>query len=181
MRHIFSILTLILIAGIATFGQGPEPAVKDTAANPKTAAFVRERFDPKRDPAADLADAVKDASASGKRIILDVGGEWCGWCIFMDKFFFQNPDLAKIRDDNFVWVKVNFSPLNENQAFFSAYPVPTGFPHLYVLDPAGKLLHSHNTSDLERGDSYDLQKFIAFLKKWSPKNNPKIDLTKKIK
>jgi hypothetical protein len=178
MKRTISILMLVLIASFAATGQGLLPSEKNMADGSKPAPFFRERFDPKRDPAADLGAAVKSAAVSGKRIIMDVGGEWCSWCVYMDKFFYLNPGLAAIRDDNFVWVKVNFSPLNENPSFLSAYPAPASLPHFYVLDPEGKLLHSHDTSDLEKGDGYDLVKFTAFLKKWSPKNRPKGDSSK---
>ena len=124
---------------------------------------------PTRDPKIDLQKAVEQAAKDSKRIILDVGGEWCGWCVYMDKFIVQNPELAKIRDDNFVWVKVNYSPANENPTFLSPYPQPAGFPHLYVLDEKGKLLYSEDTSLLEKGEEYDLAKFTKFLKTWSPK------------
>ena len=42
------------------------------------------------------------------------------------------------------------------------------YPHLFVLDEAGKLLHSQDTALLEAGKSYDLAKFTRFLKDWSP-------------
>lgn len=172
MKNLLLIPTILLLAGSASFGQDPmhaKPAVRDTSVKANSEPFIREKFDPKRDPKPDLENAVQIATASGKRIILDIGGEWCGWCIYMDKFFYQNPELAKIRNDNFVWVKVNFSEENENAAFLSVFPAPTGYPHLYILDPAGKLLHSHGTSDLEKGDGYDLAKFTDFLRIWSPK------------
>ncbi|MCO5332519.1 MAG: thioredoxin family protein [Pyrinomonadaceae bacterium] len=134
----------------------------------KAAEFIRERFDPTRDPNADLAVAVEKASVSGSNIILDLGGEWCIWCVHMDKFFFEHPELAKLRDENFVWVKVNFSPENENRAFLSIYPPAAGYPHLYVLESEGKLLHSQDTALLEYKSTYDLEKFTEFLIKWSP-------------
>ena len=135
----------------------------------KPEAFAREKFDPARDPKIDLEKAVGMAAKSGKRIILDVGGEWCGWCVYMDRFFYQNSALAKLRNDNYVWVKVNFSPENENPIFLAAYPAATGYPHLYVLDETGKLLQSQDTSLLEEGKGYNLVKFTEFIKKWIPK------------
>jgi thiol:disulfide interchange protein len=148
-------------------------AAKETAVK-KEAGVPREKFDPKRDPAADLAKAVEQAAKNGKNIILDVGGEWCGWCVFMDKFFVQNAGLATYRDNNFVWVKVNYSEDNENKAFLDAYPQAAGYPHLYVLDKSGKLLHSEDTSLLEKGKGYDLEKFTGFLMAWAPKAVPSV-------
>jgi hypothetical protein len=46
-------------------------------APPGRAQDLPERFDPKRDAAADLAYALELARAQGKRVLVDVGGEWC--------------------------------------------------------------------------------------------------------
>ena len=166
------IFPAILLVSVAALGQkvNPKPVVAATPVVKKTVdTFPREKFDPLRDPKADLAAAVITATKENKRIILDVGGEWCGWCVYMDKFFYQNPALDKIRKDNYVWVKVNMGPENENPEFLSAYPEREGYPHLYVLDTDGKLLHSQDTAPLEAGKGYDLVKFTAFLKAWVPK------------
>jgi hypothetical protein len=141
-------------------------AAKPTAT--KAPPFPREKFDPKRNAKADLAAAIIEAEKSGRRIILDVGGEWCVWCVYMDRFFYENPELTKLRDDNFVWLKVNMSLENENRAFFAGYPPARGYPHLYVLEKDGKLLHSQDTAVLEDGKGYDLPRFTEFLKKWAP-------------
>lgn len=170
-KHIL-IFAFMALASVSVFGQTAAPTIveaKKPALKKLVETFSREKFDPARDPNIDLAAAVEEAGKSGKRIILDVGGEWCGWCVYMDKFFYQNADIAKIRDDNFVWLKINMSPENENPVFLSAYPTRTGYPHLYVLDETGKLLHSQDTAPLESEKGYDHPKFTEFLKTWSSK------------
>lgn len=125
-------------------------------------------YDPKRDAAKDIQDAVKEAQRANKRILLEVGGEWCTWCHTLDKFFETHPDLLTLRDKNFVTVKITFSEENENKEILSRYdPIP-GYPHIFVLERDGKFLLSQNTSVLESGKSYDLEKLTAFLAKWSP-------------
>jgi thiol:disulfide interchange protein len=185
MKYYFYLLVVTLILSTCAFGQTAQPATPPTVAAPaqskesKETPVVRERFDPTRDAKADLATAVQTAAKSGKNIILDVGGEWCSWCVFMDNFFIKNPDLAKLRDTNYVWVKINFSKENENKEFLSAYPEPAGYPHLFVLDPAGKLLQSQDTSELEEGKGYNLDKFMEFLKKWAPEQG-RVDPSKSV-
>ena len=126
------------------------------------------KFDPSRDPAKDVAAAVAKAKADGKRVIVDVGGEWCSWCHILDRFLDANAEAGALRDRNFVWVKVNWSKENKNEAFLARYPAIKGYPHLFVLDADGKLLHSQDTGDLESGKSYDLAKMTAFFRKWAP-------------
>jgi thioredoxin-related protein len=125
------------------------------------------RFDPARDPAKDVAAAVALARTEGKRVIVDVGGEWCSWCHTLDRFVAANGDLKSLIDSRYVWVKVNYSKENRNEAFLSRWPAIEGYPHLFVLDADGKLLHSQDTGELEAGKSYDKAKFLAFVQKWA--------------
>lgn len=161
----------ILLISLFVFGSFAGVAQSKTKvfdAKIKPAAFKREKFDPTRNAAADLQAAIGKAGKENKRIILDVGGEWCGWCIHMDKFFAMNKSLSKLRDANYVWVKVNMSEENENKEFLAKYPAAAGYPHLYVLEKDGTLIQSQNTSDLEEGETYNLKVFTDFLKKYAP-------------
>jgi hypothetical protein len=69
---------------------------------------------------------------------------------------------------------VNFSKENKNSEVLSRFPQVSGFPHIFILDENGKLLHSQDTSELElpEGSSvkgHDKAKVFAFLKKWTHK------------
>ena len=122
------------------------------------------RFDPARDAATDVATAVAAAKAQHKRVLVDVGGEWCPWCHILDRFVASNADVKQLVDDNYVWVKVNWSPQNKNEAVLSRWPKVKGYPHLFVLDGDGRMLHSQDTSELEAGKDYDKDKVLAFLR-----------------
>lgn len=125
-------------------------------------------YDPQRDATADIEAALAEARRAKKNVLLEVGGKWCVWCRIMDSYFAANPDVLKLREDNYVMVKVNFSPENENKEALSKYGEIPAYPHLFVLDAGGKLLHSQNTGELESGKSYDKEKFVGFLRKWAP-------------
>lgn len=125
------------------------------------------KFDPSRDAAKDVATAVATAKAQGKRVLVDVGGEWCPWCHILDRFVAANADVQALRNAGYVWVKVNWSKENKNEVLLSRWPNIKGYPHLFVLDADGKLLHSQDTGVLEAGRDYDKAKFVAFLKKYS--------------
>ena len=182
MKKIIYILILFALGCSAVFAQAPARSktvsgksklVSKTAQvrNAQTQTAEREKFDPKRIAADDLQNAVSKAAKEDKRIVLDVGGEWCGWCIHMDKFIAANTNLKKLRDDNFVWVKINMSEENENKEFLSKYPEITGYPHLFVLEKDGSLLKSKDTSELEDGKTYNLQKFVDFLTEYKSVKN----------
>jgi thioredoxin-related protein len=124
------------------------------------------RYDPQRDPAEDLAKTVRVAQQTNKRILLQVGGEWCGWCHRLDNFIAEHSAVSQAIGENFVIMKVNFSDDNRNEAFLAQYPPIPGYPHLYVLKRDGTLLHSQNTVELEEGSSYSEAALLAFFDRW---------------
>jgi thioredoxin-related protein len=127
-----------------------------------------DKYDPKRDAAHDIQDAIAEAQRNHKRILLEVGGLWCSWCHTLDNFFATHTDLLALRDRSFVTVKINFSEENENKEVLSRYGPVESYPHIFILDSEGKLLLSQDTGVLESGKSYDLEKLTSFLKQWSP-------------
>jgi thiol:disulfide interchange protein len=143
-------------------------AVTAESIAPAVAQNALTKFDPARDPAKDVAAAAASAKKQGKRVIVDVGGEWCSWCHILDRFLDDNADIRAQLDRNYVWVKVNWSKDNKNEAYLSRFPAIKGYPHLFVLDADGKLLHSQDTGALESGKGYDKAKFADFLRSWSP-------------
>lgn len=126
------------------------------------------RFDPQRDAAKDIRDAMAEAGQTGKRVLLDVGGEWCIWCHRLDSLFATHPALNRFLHKNFVVVKVNFSKENKNEKVLSRYPKIPGYPHFFVLDEKGTLLCSQDTGELESGKGHSPEKVLAFLRKWAP-------------
>jgi thioredoxin-related protein len=131
------------------------------------AQTLPDKFEPARDAARDVAAAVTLAKSQGKHVIVDVGGEWCSWCHILDRFIANDPDVSALIGERYVWVKVNYSKENKNEAFLSRWPKVAGYPHLFVLDGDGKLLRSQDTAPLEAGKSYDKTKVLAFLNRWA--------------
>lgn len=64
-------------------------------------------------------------------------------------------------------MKVTVTQTQQNAAFLQSYPKASGYPHLYVLDVDGTLLHSQNTAELEHGEGYSEAAFLAFLRSWA--------------
>lgn len=121
------------------------------------------KFDATRDASADVAQAVALARAQGKRVIVDVGGEWCTWCHILHRFIAAHDDVRSLIESDFIWVKVNYSPSNKNERLLSAWTKVNGYPHLFVLDGEGQVIRSQATAELESGNNYDKAKVLAFL------------------
>ncbi len=158
------LLIVTIVAGFGVFTGAwaqPKPEPHPTYA-PVT------KFDPARDAEKDIADAVVEAQRTGRRVLLDVGGDWCIWCRRLDSLFAMNKDLSEFEHQKFVVVKVNWSKENKNEKVLSKYPPIPGYPHIFILGSDGKLLHSQNTGELESGNHHDRGKVLAFLKRWAP-------------
>ncbi|MEO7190341.1 MAG: thioredoxin family protein [Vicinamibacterales bacterium] len=156
------VLMAVVAALLCASCTQPEPA-------PVAIVGHAEKFDPQADPGQQVTAAISMAGQTKRRIMLDVGGEWCVWCHTLDRFIDDHPDLSAAIARDFVWVKINFSPENPNKVFLDRYPSIPGYPHLFVLSDAGELLHSQDTSELEEGRSYNLEKMRTFLAKWAPR------------
>jgi thiol:disulfide interchange protein len=128
-------------------------------------------YDPKRNPEDDLKMTVQRAEAEGKRILIQVGGDWCGWCKLMTQYFHENKKVAGALAQNFLIMKVNFSQGHENKEFLKKFPPAEGYPHLYVLESNGKLVHSQPTGVLEEGKGYSEKAMLEFLARWASKRS----------
>jgi len=136
------------------------------------ASSQHKKFDPARDAQKDIQDAIVLAKKSNKRIILDVGGEWCIWCHRLDSLFIQNKDLDEYLNEHYILVKINVSKENKNEAVLSKYPKISGYPHVFLLNKKGNLIHSQNTEEWEYPEGsnvkgYYKDKVLNFLKKWA--------------
>lgn len=158
MKKTFSLVIIVL--GLIVSGVSAQNN-SEKSSSPK--------FDPATNPFEDLKVAVDEAQKSNKRVLLDVGGEWCIWCHRLDGFLDANQELKNFMHENFVVLKINWSPENKNEKFLSQYPKIPGFPHIFILDTDGKLMFSKNTGELEKEKSYDADKIMSFLKEWAPK------------
>ena len=143
-----------------------EEATKDSATAEESPAFYTVgRYDEKQDPAEDLARTIERASAENKRILIQVGGEWCGWCHRMSEYMAANEKVRKLLDEHFVVMMVTY-PAENVESFLESYPDVPAYPHLFVLGPDGTFLHSQGTAELEHEKSYNEEVFCKFLNDW---------------
>jgi thioredoxin-related protein len=124
------------------------------------------RYDPDRDPFADGRQAIKLATASQRRILIEVGGNWCGWCRALQRMQKHHRDIQQQLHDSFVLLKVNVSDENKNEAFLSAFPKLQGYPQLYISDGDGKVLHAQDASEFVVDGRYSHQLYLDFLNRW---------------
>jgi len=123
-------------------------------------------YDEKSDPFQDANAAIKLAKETQRNVLIEIGGNWCGWCKKMDAFLAKNPEIYKKLHDEFVLLKVSVSDSNENEAFMKSLPPVLGYPHMYISTSSGKMILSKDTAELLNGEEYSKKNWLAFLNKW---------------
>ena len=115
----------------------------------------------------DINRALVKAARSGKRVLLDFGGNWCLDCHVLDRAFHQ-PRIAPLLESNFVLVHVDIGQYDKNLDLARRYRVnlEKGVPSLAVLSARGAVLYS--TFDFERARVMTEEDVIGFLDKWKP-------------
>jgi uncharacterized protein YyaL (SSP411 family) len=82
------------------------------------------------------------AKSEDKPILLDIGAVWCHWCHVIDRESYENPDIAKIINENFIAVKVDRDERpdvdSRYQSAISAISGQGGWPLTGFLLPDGK-------------------------------------------
>lgn len=128
-----------------------------------------EIYDTKADAMADISEAVEKASLNGKHVFLQIGGNWCPWCIKFHIFLNADEEINSYVKDNFEVVEVNYDQYNKQEELMEklAFPQRFGFPVFVVLDGRGNLIHTQNSAFLEKDKSYDRKRVLSFFKNWS--------------
>ena len=62
------------------------------------------------DPMAQIDQALAQARTQGKYVVCQVGGNWCPWCLRLADFIRRDSTVARVIDDNFVYIHVNYNP-----------------------------------------------------------------------
>jgi uncharacterized protein len=82
------------------------------------------------------------AKSEDKPILLDIGAVWCHWCHVIDRESYENPEIAKIVNENFVAVKVDRDERpdvdSRYQSAIGALSGQGGWPLTGFLLPNGK-------------------------------------------
>jgi thiol:disulfide interchange protein len=126
-----------------------------------------QRYDPARDPFADGRAALELAQGSNRRVLIEIGGDWCDWCRLLDRFLKEHPDVLARLHENFVLLKVNFDEVNENAEFLGELPQVHGYPHLFISDSTGAIIHSQDTTEFLHDGNYSTQRFNEFIDRWA--------------
>lgn len=142
------------------------PVVAADAPDRDLPAYSR-NYDVGRDPAADARAAFALAAVSGRRVLIEVGGEWCRWCHVLDRLLEREPALAARVHASFVVLKVAIDDDHDGATALARYPAADGYPYLYVTRADGALLHAQDATAFVDAGDYSAPHVHAFIARWS--------------
>lgn len=112
----------------------------------------------------DYETARKYALDNQKKLLIDIGADWCSLCKKLDRRLFHNAQLIDVLSENFVILKVNATdPQSEPYVSLNQKYNIIGVPTILILEPnTENLLQRYNSNLLERTDA-EMQQALQIL------------------
>jgi thioredoxin-related protein len=159
MKRIIFVIAFLLLTGITFSQERPQP------------------YNEKQDVRADLNKAIAQAKKENKHVLIQLGGNWCSWCLRFHKLVQGDPRIDSIMKKEYVYLLMNVPRSKEerDQELFRKYDYPNrfGFPVFVILDKDGKRLNTQDSEALEYPDptkpGYDTTRVVRFLNMWTVK------------
>jgi thiol-disulfide isomerase/thioredoxin len=164
-----SILALALAVGPAWSAPPPKVGIRDYAQLPTPLPYP---YDERADAEADLQRALVQARASGKRVLVDLGGNWCGDCRILSATL-ELPEMKAFVDRHFILVPVDIGRMDKNLQIPARYGLKhslQGVPALLVVDPVSgrQLVSSAQIEALADARHMRPQALADWIAKWTP-------------
>lgn len=150
-------------------------ASAQTAAEPaaKQPEQPKQIYDEKADAKEQIAQALAKAKKENRRVLIQWGANWCGWCQMMHKLYETNGEVRKELLYEYDVVLIDIGKWDKNMDLATGYGADLkgkGVPYLTILDADGKALANEETSPLEAevkdGIGHDPAKVMAVLTKY---------------
>ncbi|MEI7460649.1 MAG: thioredoxin family protein [Pirellula sp.] len=142
----------------------------------KTGAMKIETPKAKREPiyveaanGRELIDAaLVRAKREHKHVLIEWGGNWCGWCYKLHDVFRDDPLVRPLVHEEFELVLIDQGKNLDLMYEYGGKDRQYSYPHLTILDWDGKVLTNEKTDPLEEGAKHSPQLVSTLLKAWTP-------------
>lgn len=130
--------------------QAPTQPAESAQARPAKPQLYDEQADAREQIAAALAKAKKE----NQRVLIQWGGNWCGWCIKLNELCTSDPAVRKELLYEYQVVHVDTGRAGKNIELAKSYGAEiNGYPYLTVLDADGRAVTHQETGSLEKRDA----------------------------
>src|SRR5436190_1142798 len=170
---------IVVLAGVFTAyaesQQAPKPVAPPLPVEKPQAVEKVKVYDENADAKQQIAEALAKANKENRRVLIQWGGNWCGWCIKLHGLYKSNKEIARklMYEYDVVFVDAG-KPVGKNidlAASYNADVAKHGFPYLTILDANGKVVTNQETGSLENKDQetspgHDPKLVLDFLTKY---------------
>ncbi len=134
-------------------------------------------YNENQDVRADLKKAISLAQKENKQVLIQMGGNWCPWCLRFHALVNGVPALDSMMKKNYIYMLLNV-PKEKDKRDFALfqefrYPNRFGYPVFVILDKTGKQIHTQDSDAFEHPNpevkGYDTTKVERFLSMWTRK------------
>lgn len=138
-RRTSLVLTLAAALALPVFAADTGTSTPASPAAPAAAASGP--YNEQADARADINQAIAQATAQRKQVLVVYGANWCKDCLALDRSFHQGGLLSKEVDKRYVTVKVDVGRFNRNVdvATQMGVSLKKGIPTVAVLGTDGQL------------------------------------------
>lgn len=174
-RTSLTILAALILASTVLAQQVPPNAVAPAGAAPQSKPAddqTVKTYDEQADARTQIAQALIKAKKENRRVLIQWGGNWCGWCRLLHALYKSDKEIARklLYEYEVLYVDAG-RPLGKNLDVAESYGADLkahGFPYLTILDDDGKAIANQETSSLEIKDKtakpgHDPKLVLSFL------------------
>jgi len=158
-----ALAALLLTITPAMAVTAPEPSIATLAQLPVT---IMRPYDEAANADTQVANAFARAKKSHKRVLIDLGGNWCPDCIVLANFM-KLPEMRRFVEAHYEIAAVDVGRFNKNlqiPARFGFTERLKGVPTVLIATPDGKLVNRDNvfaTSDARHMTPQALSDYLA--------------------
>jgi len=146
----------------------PAPQMKSVTEMAQLETPLPVPYDDQANADAALAATIAKAKKSGKRVLIDLGGNWCTDCRILAAVM-ELPELKAFVAKHYEVVEIDVGHMNRNMQIPAKYGITklVGVPTVLIVEPDGKLINATNSADLADARSMNPQGIANWLAKWA--------------
>ena len=166
MKRVLLGVVFGLMTGAASAAPAPHLAIAAMADLP---VVERQPYNESADAEAVVAAAFARAKTSGKRVLIDLGGNWCGDCIVLANIM-QLPEMKPFVKKHFEVVTVDVGRFDKNLSIPARFGIVKrleGVPSVIIAEPDGTFVNQGNVSALSDARHMTPQSVADWLAQWA--------------
>jgi len=158
-------LLAVLLLTSSSFSQ--KPSARDDNDVLEAVSLKKDIYPADVDAKKEIEEALKQAAAGKKRVLLVFGANWCYDCHVLDRALHEGP-AGKVVKESFLLVHVDIGEANKNLDLAKKYKIPLdkGVPAVAVLGGDETLLYSSGDGEFESARRMMKKDLVGFLLRW---------------